>query len=87
MKKKIKEHIKRFKEHIKKISKNYRWEVRFNNLNKKYEEALLEIEKLNNKINTDEKLLIIADKDRSILRYKRIIETLRKDNKELRERK
>jgi hypothetical protein len=87
MKKKIKEHIKRFREHIRKISKNYRWEVRFNNLNKKYEEALLEIEKLNNKINTDEKLLIIADKDRSILRYKRIIETLRKDNKELRERK
>lgn len=81
--KKIKGHFAKFKEHIRKISKNYRWEVRFNNLNKKYEEALIEIEKLNNKINSDEKLLIIADKDRSILRYKRIIDNLREDNKKL----
>lgn len=81
--KKIKNHLKKFREHIRKISKNYRWEVRFNNLNKKYEEALLEIEKLNNKINSDDKLAIIADKDRSIVRYKRIIDNLRRDNKEL----
>ena len=81
--KKIKENFRKFKEHIRKISRNYRWEVRFNNLNKKYEEALIEIEKLNNKINSDEKLSIIADKDRSILRYKRIIDNLREDNKKL----
>jgi hypothetical protein len=85
--KRIKRTIKKIKEYFIKKSRNCRWELRYRNIEKKYGLALVEIEELKEKINNDENLLIIADKDRSILRYKRIIETLRKDNKELRERK
>ena len=85
--KSIRHTIKRIKDNFKKINKSYRWEVRFKNIEKKYGVALVEIESLKEKLNNDENLLIIADKNRSILRYKRIIANLRERVKELEKNK
>ena len=80
--KRIKNKIIKIKNYFSKVSKNCRWELRYRNIEKKYGLALVEIEELKEKINNDENLLIIEDKNKSIIRYKRIIDNLRKEIKE-----
>lgn len=87
MKEKIKKVGIKFKKHLEKISKNYRWEVRYNNLMKKYDKDIEyyenEIKKYKKLLNKDELVLEVEGLKRSLRHRTMQRDLLRKDNKEL----
>lgn len=66
-----------------KILKNYRWEVRCKNLEKKYNLLLEENQTLKKKLDEDFANKIIKDKNKMIKRQKQIIKNLREDYKKI----
>lgn len=84
---KIKRGIGKAKKHLEKISKNYRWEVRYNNLLKKYDKDIEyyenEIKKYKNLLNKDELVLEVEGLKRSLRHRTMQRDLLRKDNKKL----
>lgn len=68
---------------ILKILKNYRWEVRYKNLEKKYNLLLEENQTLKKKLDEDFANQIIKDKNKMIKRQKQIIKNLREDYKKI----
>lgn len=84
---KIKRGIGKAKKHLEKISKNCRWEVRYNNLLKKYDKDVEyyenEIKKYKKLLNKDELVLEVEGLKRSLRHRTMQRDLLRKDNKEL----
>ena len=70
------------KEFLKNL-KNYRWEVRYKNLEKKYNLLLEENQTLKKKLDEDFASKIIKDKNKMIKRQKQIIKNLREDYKKI----
>lgn len=66
-----------------KILKNYRWEVRYKNLEKKYNLLLEENQILKKKLDEDFASKIIKDKNKMIKRQKQIIKNLQEDYKKI----
>lgn len=66
---------------ILKILKNYRWEVRYKNLEKKYNTLLEENEKLKKRLDENYLNKIIHNKNVLIKRQKQIIKNLQEDYK------
>ena len=83
MKEKIKNIIKKVKKGIENNNKRIRWEVRYNNLEKKYNLALQEIEMLKKQLNEDNNIMIIEDKNKYIKTLQKQRDNLRKENLEL----
>ena len=74
-------HIKNnFKKYIEKNTKNINWQTRYNNLNKKYEEALKEIDDLKLQLDNDRNVNLIKDKNKYIKTLQRQREILREEN-------
>lgn len=83
MKEKIKNIIKKVNRGIENNNKRIRWEVRYNNLEKKYNSALQEIEMLKKQLNEDNNIMIIEDKNKYIKILQKQRDNLRKENLEL----
>lgn len=87
MREKIKKMIVKVKNKWEKISKNYRWEVRYNNLLKKYDKDVEyyenELNKYKKLLNKDELVLEVEGLKRSLRHRTMQRDLLRKDNKEL----
>ena len=74
-------HIKNnFKKYIEKNTKNINWQTRYNNLNKKYEEALKEIDDLKLQLDNDRNVNLIKEKNKYIKTLQRQREILREEN-------
>lgn len=80
---KIKHIINNFKKYIEKNTKNINWQTRYKNLNKKYEEALKEIDDLKLQIDNDRNVNLIKEKNKYIKTLQRQRDNLREDNKRL----
>lgn len=87
MKEKFKKIVVKLKKKFEKISKNYRWEVRYNNLLKKYDKDMEfyenEIKKYKKLLNKDDLVLEVESLKRSLRHRTMQRDLLRKDNKEL----
>ena len=87
MREKCKKIIVKIKKKFEKISKNYRWEVRYNNLLKKYDKDMEfyenEIKKYKKLLNKDDLVLEVEGLKRSLRHRTMQRDLLRKDNKEL----
>ena len=87
MREKCKKAIVELKKKFEKISKNYRWEVRYNNLLKKYDKDIEfyenEIKKYKKLLNKDDLVLEVEGLKRSLRHRTMQRDLLRKDNKEL----
>lgn len=87
MREKIKKIIVKVKNKWEKINKNYRWEVRYNNLLKKYDKDIEyyenELNKYKKLLNKDELVLEVEGLKRSLRHRTMQRDLLRKDNKEL----
>ena len=70
-----------------KMLKNRRWEVRYKNLEKKFNDLIEENKKLKEKFDENHLTKLINDKNSMIRRQKSIIKNLREDNKRLMEKK
>lgn len=68
---------------IKKILVNYNWKTRYKNLNKKYEEALKEIDDLKLQLDNDRNVNLIKEKNKYIRKLQKQRSILREDNKRL----
>lgn len=66
-----------------KMLKNYRWKVRFENLEKKYNELIKENADLKRKLESDYSTKLIRNKERMIKRQKEIIKNLQEDYKKV----
>lgn len=74
-------HIKNnFKKYIEKNTKNINWQTRYNNLNKKYEEALKEIDDLKLQLDNDRNVNLIKEKNKYIKTLQRQRDNLREEN-------
>lgn len=71
----------KIKKHFTRIAKNYRYEVRYKNLLKKYEELESAIEVLKKQLDIDENLKKIENLELQVKRKNNIINNLRKDIK------
>ena len=70
---KVKNILNKFNKYIEKNTKNINWQTRYNNLNKKYEEALKEID-------NDRNVNLIKEKNKYIKTLQRQREILREEN-------
>lgn len=70
-----------------KMLRNRRWEVRYKNLEKKFNELLEENEKLKKKLDDDHLTRLLHNKNAMIKKQKETIKNLREDNKKLQEKK
>ena len=68
------------KEKEQKNTKNINWQTRYNNLNKKYEEALKEIDDLKLQLDNDRNVNLIKEKNKYIKTLQRQREILREEN-------
>lgn len=74
-------HIKNnFKKYIEKNTKNINWQTRYKNLNKKYEEALKEIDDLKLQLDNDRNVNLIKEKNKYIKTLQRQRDNLREEN-------
>lgn len=64
-----------------KMLKNFRWKVRYENLEKKYNGLLTEYHQLEKQLQNDYANTIIRDKNKMIRRQKKIIKNLKEDYK------
>ena len=77
---KVKNILNKFNKYIEKNTKNINWQKRYNNLNKKYEEALKEIDDLKLQLDNDRNVNLIKDKNKYIKTLQRQREILREEN-------
>lgn len=66
-----------------KMLKNYRWKVRYENLEKKFNELLEENERLKKKLDDNHLTRLLHNKNAMIKKQKETIKNLREDNKKL----
>ena len=69
--------------YLKKLLINYNWKIKYNNLKKKYDEQEEKIKLLERQLDEDLNIKKIKEKDNLLIRYKKIIDNLRNDYKEL----
>ena len=72
--------LNKFNKYIEKNTKNINWQTRYNNLNKKYEEALKEIDDLKLQLDNDRNVNLIKEKNKYIKTLQRQREILREEN-------
>ena len=77
---KVKNILNKFNKYIEKNTKNINWQTRYKNLNKKYEEALKEIDDLKLQLDNDRNVNLIKDKNKYIKTLQRQREILREEN-------
>ena len=77
---KVKNILNKFNKYIEKNTKNINWQTRYKNLNKKYEEALKEIDDLKLQLDNDKNLKLIEEKNKYIKTLQRQREILREEN-------
>ena len=77
---KVKNILNKFNKYIEKNTKNINWQTRYNNLNKKYEEALKEIDDLKLQLDNDRNVNLIEEKNKYIKTLQRQREILREEN-------
>lgn len=77
---KIKNILNKFNKYIEKNTKNINWQTRYKNLNKKYEEALKEIDDLKLQLDNDRNVNLIKEKNKYIKTLQRQREILREEN-------
>ena len=77
---KIKNILNKFNKYIEKNTKNINWQTRYNNLEKKYEASLKEIDDLKLKLDNDRNVNIIKEKNKYIKTLQRQREILREEN-------
>lgn len=77
---KVKNILNKFNKYIEKNTKNINWQTRYKNLNKKYEEALKEIDELKLQLDNDRNVNLIKEKNKYIKTLQRQREILREEN-------
>ena len=77
---KVKNILNKFNKYIEKNAKNINWQTRYKNLNKKYEEALKEIDDLKLQLDNDRNVNLIKEKNKYIKTLQRQREILREEN-------
>ena len=77
---KVKNILNKFNKYIEKNIKNINWQTRYKNLNKKYEEALKEIDDLKLQLDNDRNVNLIKEKNKYIKTLQRQREILREEN-------
>lgn len=77
---KIKNILNKFNKYIEKNTKNINWQTRYNNLEKKYEASLKEIDDLKLQLDNDKNLKLIEEKNKYIKTLQRQREILREEN-------
>lgn len=77
---KIKNILNKFNKYIEKNTKNINWQTRYKNLNKKYEEALKEIDDLKLQLDNDRNVNLIKEKNKYIKTLQRQRKILREEN-------
>lgn len=77
---KVKNILIKFNKYIEKNTKNINWQTRYKNLNKKYEEALKEIDDLKLQLDNDRNVNLIKEKNKYIKTLQRQREILREEN-------
>ena len=77
---KVKNILNKFNKYIEKNTKNINWQTRYKNLNKKYEEALKEIDDLKLQLDNDRNVNLIKDKNKYIKTLQKQREILREEN-------
>ena len=77
---KVKNILNKFNKYIEKNTKNINWQTRYKNLNKKYEEALKEIDDLKLQLDNDRNVNLIKEKNKYIKTLQRQRDNLREEN-------
>ena len=77
---KVKNILNKFNKYIEKNTKNINWQTRYNNLEKKYEASLKEIDDLKLQLDNDKNLKLIEEKNKYIKTLQRQREILREEN-------
>lgn len=77
---KVKNILNKFNKYIEKNTKNINWQTRYNNLEKKYEASLKEIDDLKLQLDNDRNVNLIKDKNKYIKTLQRQREILREEN-------
>lgn len=77
---KVKNILNKFNKYIEKNTKNINWQTRYNNLEKKYEASLKEIDNLKEQLDNDKNLKLIEEKNKYIKTLQRQREILREEN-------
>ena len=77
---KVKNILNKFNKYIEKNTKNINWQTRYNNLEKKYEASLKEIDDLKLQLDNDRNVNLIKEKNKYIKTLKRQREILREEN-------
>lgn len=77
---KVKNILNKFNKYIEKNTKNINWQKRYNNLEKKYEASIKEIDNLKEQLNNDKNLKLIEEKNKYIKTLQRQREILREEN-------
>ena len=77
---KVKNILNKFNKYMEKNTKNINWQTRYKNLNKKYEEALKEIDDLKLQLDNDRNVNLIKEKNKYIKTLQRQREILREEN-------
>ena len=77
---KIKNILNKFNKYIEKNTKNINWQTRYNNLEKKYEASIKEIDNLKEQLDNDKNLKLIEEKNKYIKTLQRQREILREEN-------
>lgn len=77
---KVKNILNKFNKYIEKNTKNINWQKRYNNLEKKYEASIKEIDNLKEQLDNDKNLKLIEEKNKYIKTLQRQREILREEN-------
>lgn len=77
---KVKKILNKFNKYIEKNTKNINWQTRYNNLEKKYEASLKEIDDLKLQLDNDRNVNLIKEKNKYIRTLQRQREILREEN-------
>ena len=77
---KVKNILNKFNKYIEKNTKNINWQTRYNNLEKKYEASIKEIDNLKEQLDNDKNLKLIEEKNKYIKTLQRQREILREEN-------
>ena len=77
---KVKNILNKFNKYIEKNTRNINWQTRYKDLNKKYEEALKEIDDLKLQLDNDRNVNLIKEKNKYIKTLQRQREILREEN-------
>lgn len=84
MKNKLIKKINEIRKKCQKENQNYRWKLRYHNLEKKYEELNNKVKILEKEIDNDLNKMTIKNKNKTIKHQKEIISNLRLELKEIR---